>query len=53
MSNQTSRILNKIFEDEKFIEIHILHSENFEKNIRRNEKSRQRDIEKNKNSIIQ
>ena len=40
MSDQTNRILNKIFEDEKFIEAHISHSESFEKNIRRSEKHR-------------
>ena len=53
MSNQTNCILNKIFEDEKFIEVHTSHSENLEKNIRRNEKFRQRNVDENKNSIIQ
>ena len=31
MLDQTNRILNKIFENEKFIEIHTLHFKNFEK----------------------
>ena len=52
MSDQTSRILNEIFEDEEFIETHILHSESFKKNIRRNKKFRQRSVDENKNSII-
>ena len=53
MSNQTSRILNEISEGEKFIEVHISHSESFEKNIRRSEKFRQRNVDENKNSTIQ
>ena len=39
MSDQMNRILNERFKDEKFIEAHTLHSESFEKSIRRNEKS--------------
>ena len=53
MSDQTNRILNKIFEDEKFIEIHTSHSESFKKNIRRSEEFRQRNADENKNSTIQ
>ena len=53
MSDQTNHILNEIFEDEKLIKAYILHFKNFEKNIRRNEKLRQRNVEKNKSSIIQ
>ena len=52
MSDQTSRILNKISEGEKFIKTHTSHSENFEKNIRRNEKFRQRNVDANKDSTI-
>ena len=40
MLDQTNRILSETFEDKKFIEAHTLHFEKFEKNIRRNEKSR-------------
>ena len=47
MSNQTDRILHEFFESEKFIEAHTLHSENLEKNIRRNEKLRQRNADEN------
>ena len=53
MSDQTSRILSEIFENEKFIEAHTSHSENFKENIRRNEKSRQRDADENKDSTTQ
>ena len=53
MSDQTSRILNKIFEDEKLIKAHTPHFENFKKNIRRSEKSRQRNADEDKNSTIQ
>ena len=53
MLNQTSRILNEVFEDEKFIEAHTSHSKSLEKNIQRSEKSRQRDVDENRNSIIQ
>ena len=53
MSDQTNRILNEISEGEKFIEAHTPHFENLEKNIRRSEKSRQRNVDENKNSIIQ
>ena len=53
MSDQTSRILSEIFEDEEFTEAHTSHSENFKKNIRRNEKSRQRNADENKDSAIQ
>ena len=53
MSDQTSHILNEIFEDEKFIETHTPYSESFEKkNLRRNEKSRQHNVDENKNSMI-
>ena len=52
MSDQTNRILNEIFEDEKLIEVHILHSEHFKKNIRRSEKLRQRNVDENKSSMI-
>ena len=48
-----SRILNEIFENEKLIEAHTSHSENLKKNIRRSEKSRQRNVGENKNSMIQ
>ena len=53
MSDQTSRILNEIFEDEKFIEVHTPHSENLEENIRRSEKFRQRNADENRDSTIQ
>ena len=53
MSHQTSRILNEVFEGEELIEAHTSHSENFEKNIRRSEKSRQRNVGENRDSIIQ
>ena len=42
MSDQMSRILNEISEDEKLIEVHTSHFKSFKKNIRRNEKHRQR-----------
>ena len=38
MSDQTSRILNEIFEDEKFIEVHTPHFKSLEENIRQSEK---------------
>ena len=53
MSDQTSCILNEIFENEEFIEAHILHFESFEKNIRRSEKFRQRNVDENRDSTIQ
>ena len=53
MSDQTNRILNKIFKGKKFTEAYTLHSESFEKNIRRNEKLRQCNAGKNKDSTIQ
>ena len=53
MSDQTDRILNEIFEDEKFIEVYTPRSENLKKNIRRSEKFRQRNAGENKDSIIQ
>ena len=53
MSDQMNRILNEIHEDEEFIKVHTLHFKNLEKNIRRSEKFRQRDVEKNKSSTIQ
>ena len=52
MLNQTNCILNEISEDEKFTEVHILHSESFKK-IQQNEKSCQRNVNENKNSTIQ
>ena len=52
MSDQTNHILNEISEDEELIKAYILHSENFKKSIRRNEKSRQRNADENKNSTI-
>ena len=42
-----------MFEGEKFIEIHILHSESFKENIRQNKKFCQHNIEKDKSSTIQ
>ena len=53
MSDQTNRILSEVFEDEKFTEVHTPHSESLEKNIRRSEKSRQRNVDENKDSTIQ
>ena len=52
MSDQTSCILSEIFEGEKLTEAHTLHSENFKENIRRSEKSRQRNADENKSSTI-
>ena len=52
MSDQTNRILDEVFEDEKLIEVHISRFENLEKNIRRSEKSRQSNVNENKNSTI-
>ena len=52
MSDQTSHILNEIFESEEFIEVHTSYFKSFEKNTRRSEKSRQCDVDKNKNSTI-
>ena len=53
MSDQTSRILNEISEGEELIETHTPYSESFEENIRRSEKSRQRNVNENKGSTIQ
>ena len=53
MSDQTDRILNKISEGEKFTEAHTSHSESLEKNIRQSEKSRQRNVDEDKDSTIQ
>ena len=53
MSDRTSRILNEIFEKEKFIKAHTSHCENFKKNIRRSEKLCQYDVDENRNSTIQ
>ena len=50
MLDQISRILKKIFEDKKFVEIHTSYSENFNEYIRQNRKSHQRDVNKNGNS---
>ena len=52
MSDQTNQILNEISEDEKFIEVHILHFESFKKKVRRSKKFRQRNADENKNSTI-
>ena len=52
MSDQTNHILNEIFKNEKFIEVHTSHFKSLKKNIRRNEKSRQRNVDENKSSII-
>ena len=53
MSDQTSRILSKIFEGEKLTEAHTPHSENLEENIQRSEKFRQRNVGENRDSTIQ
>ena len=53
MSDQTGRILDEVSEGEKLTEVHTPHSENLEKNIRRSEKSRQRNADENRDSIIQ
>ena len=53
MSDQTGRILNEVSEGEKLIEIHTSHSESFEENIRRSEKSRQCNVGENRDSTIQ
>ena len=53
MSDQTDRILNKISEGEKVIEIHTSHFKNFEKNIERNKKFCQRNVDENKDLTIQ
>ena len=53
MSDQTDRILNEISESEKLIEAHTSHFESLEKNIRRSEEFRQRNVGEDKNSTIQ
>ena len=53
MSDQTDRILSEISEDEELTEAHTPHFKSFEKNIRRSEKSRQRNVDENKDSTIQ
>ena len=53
MSDQTDRILSEIFRDEKLIKAHILYFKSLEKNIWQSEKSRQRNVDENKNSMIQ
>ena len=53
MSDQTDRILSEIFESEKLIKAYTPHFKSFKKNIRRNEKLRQRDVDENKNSTTQ
>ena len=53
MSDQTSRILNEISEDEEFTEVHTPHSESLKENIRRSEEFRQRNADENKSSTIQ
>ena len=52
MSDQINRILNEVFENKKFIEAHTLPFESFKKNIRRSEKSCQRNVDENKSSMI-
>ena len=52
MSDQTNRILNEVSEGEKFIKTHTSHFESLEENIRRSEKSRQRNADENKSSTI-
>ena len=52
MSDQTNRILNEISEDEKFIEVHTLHSESLEEKIQQTEKSHQYNVDENKDSTI-
>ena len=53
MSDQTGRILNEISEGEKLIKVHTPHFESLEKNIRRSEKFRQRNLGENRSSTIQ
>ena len=53
MSDQTDRILNEIFENEKFIKAHTPYFKSFEKNIRQSEKLRQCNANENKDSTIQ
>ena len=53
MSDQTSCILNEISESEKLIKVDTPYLKNFKKNIRRSEKSRQRNADENKDSTIQ
>ena len=53
MSDQTSRILNEIFEGEELTEVHTSHSESLEENIRRSEEFRQRNVDENRDSTIQ
>ena len=52
MLDQTSHILNEIFESEKFIEAYTLHFKNFKENIRQSKKSCQRNVDENKGSTI-
>ena len=52
MSDQTNHILNEIFEEKELIKAHTSHFESLKKNIRRNEKFRQRNVDENKDSII-
>ena len=53
MSEQTSRILDKIFEDEKFTKAHTPHFERFKENIRQNKKFCQCNVGENENPTIQ
>ena len=53
MSDQTDCILNEVSEDEKLTEAHTSHSESLKENIRRSEKSRQRNAGEDKDSTIQ
>ena len=53
MSDQTNRIIDKKFKDEKFIEAYISYFESLKENIQRSEKFRQRNVNENKDSTIQ
>ena len=53
MSDQTGRILDEVSEGEEFIEVHTSHSESLKENIRRSEKSCQRNVDENRDSTIQ
>ena len=53
MSNQTSRILDEVFEGEKFIEAYTSHSESLKENIRRSEEFCQHNADENRSSTIQ
>ena len=53
MSDQTGRILGEVSEGEELTEAHTPHSGSLEENIRRSEKSRQRNAGEDKGSTIQ